>query len=95
VLRRRGAWDYASFGAKTAGSQILFYFYTNIDYPIVGYYFGDAALGIYRLAYEVVLEPVRVISAVVVDIAFPTFSKLRHSRDKLTPSSSRSPASTW
>ncbi len=83
VLRLRKAWDYASFGAKTAGSQILFYFYTNIDYPIVGAYFGNAALGIYRIAYEIALEPVRVISAVVVDIAFPTFSKLRHTKDKL------------
>lgn len=83
VLRLRKAWDYAAFGAKTAGSQILFYFYTNIDYPIVGFYFGNSNLGIYRVAYEIVLEPVRVISAVVVDIAFPTFSKLRHTRDKL------------
>lgn len=83
VLRLRKAWDYASFGAKSAGSQILFYFYTNIDYPIVGYYFGNTALGLYRIAYEIALEPVRVISAVVVDIAFPTFSKLRHTRDKL------------
>ena len=83
VVRLRKAWAYASFGAKTAGSQILFYFYTNIDYPIVGYYFGNTALGIYRVAYEIVLEPVRVISAVVVDIAYPTFSKLRLTRDAL------------
>src|SRR6185369_13975490 len=61
--------DYITFGLKTSGSQILFYFYTNIDYPIVGYFFGDLALGLYRFAYELVLEPVRIISNVVVDIA--------------------------
>ncbi len=83
VLKLRQSWDYATFGVKTGASQILFYFYTNVDYPIVGYYFGDAALGIYRLAYEVVLEPVRVISHVVVDIAFPTFARLRLKRDEL------------
>lgn len=83
VLKLRQAWDYAAFGAKSAGSQILFYFYTNIDYPIVGYYFGEKALGVYKLAYEIALEPVRVISQVVIDVAFPTFARLRHTKDRL------------
>ena len=48
-----------TFGLKSSGSQILFYFYTNVDYPIVGAFFGPTALGIYRAAYEIVLEPVR------------------------------------
>jgi len=78
VLRLREAREYVTFGLKSSGSQILFYFYTNIDYPIVGHFFGDVALGFYRLAYEVVLEPVRMISNVIVDIAFPAFAKLRY-----------------
>jgi teichuronic acid exporter len=78
ILRLREAKEYVTFGLKSSGSQILFYFYTNVDYPIVGYYFGDHALGIYRLAYEIVLEPVRVISNVIVDIAFPAFARLRN-----------------
>jgi len=83
ILRFRAAKEYVTFGLKSSGSQILFYFYTNIDYPIVGYYFGPTALGLYRLAYEVVLEPVRMISNVVVDIAFPAFARLRHAHDQL------------
>ena len=83
ILRFRDAKAYVTFGLKSSGSQILFHFYTNIDYPIVGYFFGPSALGAYRLAYEVVLEPVRMISHVVVDIAFPTFAKLQHHRDRL------------
>jgi len=83
LFRIGEAREYIKFGLKQSASQILFFFYTNIDYPIVGYYFGDAALGMYRWAYEVVLEPVRVISYVVVDVAFPTFSRLRHSSKKL------------
>ena len=75
--------EYVRFGMRTSGSQILFYFYTNIDYPIVGFFFGDKALGLYRFAYELVLEPVRIISNVVVDIAFPAFARLRHSKDQL------------
>src|SRR5262249_9013622 len=40
-------------------------------------YFGPAALGLYRAAYELVLEPVRVIAMVITDVAFPTFARLR------------------
>jgi len=84
VLRIHDAREYIAFGLRASFSQILFHFYTNVDYPIVGYFFGDVALGLYRLAYEVVLEPVRMISNVVVDIAFPAFARLRLSRERLT-----------
>jgi O-antigen/teichoic acid export membrane protein len=83
VLSFREAKAHVMFGMRTSGSQLLFHTYTNLDYPVVGYYFGDHYLGLYRLAYEVVLEPVRIISAVVVDIAFPAFARLRHKKDRL------------
>ena len=83
VLKLRETWDHAVFGMKASASQILFSFYTNADYLVMGYYFDKTAVGIYRLAYEVVLEPVRMISNVVVDIAFPTFAKLRNDRPRL------------
>jgi O-antigen/teichoic acid export membrane protein len=83
IFRFRAAKEYVTFGLKSSGSQILYYFYTNIDYPIVGFFFGEHALGAYRLAYEVVLEPVRMISNVVVDIAFPAFARLQHSKEQL------------
>jgi O-antigen/teichoic acid export membrane protein len=84
TLRLRDVRDYLSFGMKSSGSQMLYYFYTNVDYPVVGWFFGDAALGLYRMAYEIALEPVRVIANVVIDVAFPTFARLRHSTEKLT-----------
>ncbi len=62
VLKLRRAWASIVFGVKTSASQILVQFYTNIDYPIVGYFFGDRGLGVYKMAYEIALEPVRVIS---------------------------------
>jgi O-antigen/teichoic acid export membrane protein len=49
----------------------------------VGYYFGVTTTGYYRLASEIVLEPIKMISNVIVDIAFPAFAKLRHARDRL------------
>jgi len=74
---------YLEFGIKTSASQILFHLYTNIDYQVVGYYFGAAANGFYHLAYTLVLEPVRMVSFIAVDIAFPAYAKLKHHRDRL------------
>jgi O-antigen/teichoic acid export membrane protein len=83
ICNLRDARAYIGFGLKSSGSQLLFYFYTNIDFFIVGHFFGAAALGIYKLACEIVLEPVRIISYIIVDIAFPAFAKLRHKNDAL------------
>lgn len=83
VLRFREAVDWAVFGVKASASKVLFYLYTNVDYQVVGYYFGEAANGYYRLAYDIVLEPCRVISEVIIAIAFPTFSRLKHAKDKV------------
>lgn len=77
VCRFRDAADYLRFGFKASLSQMLFYFYTNIDYAIVGRFFGETSLGLYRWAYEVVLEPVRIISDVLREVAFTTFARLR------------------
>src|SRR3569623_509979 len=68
---------YVSYGLRSGVSQVLYYTYTNVDYVIVGYYFGEAANGIYSLAYWIVLEAVKTIAIVVIDVALPTFARLR------------------
>ena len=83
VFRPREAASHIRFGLKTSASGILFQFYTNIDYQIVAYFFGARANGFYRAAYELVLEPVRIISNVVSEVAFPVFSRLRKDRHAL------------
>lgn len=77
VCKFRDAADYLRFGFKASASQMLFYFYANVDYAIVGKVFGEGALGLYRWAYEIVLEPVRIISDVIREVAFATFARLR------------------
>lgn len=83
VLRIREAWDWVVFGLKASAYKILFYLYTNVDYHVVGYYFGEQASGLYYNAYLIVLEPCRFISGVVQNIAFPVFSKLKNQREAL------------
>jgi O-antigen/teichoic acid export membrane protein len=83
VFRPREVGDYIRFAARSSASQILYQVYTNLDYVIVGNYFGEASLGIYTLAYTIVLEPVRTITNVVSDVAFPAFARLRMEREKV------------
>lgn len=78
VFRPREVFAYVRFGLRTAASQILFRLYTSVDAPIVLYLFGAEAAGIYSAALFIVLEPVKTISNVVIDVAFPTFARLRN-----------------
>jgi O-antigen/teichoic acid export membrane protein len=83
VFRPREVFDYVRFGMRTAASQILFRLYTSVDTPIVLYAFGDQAAGIYSAALFLVLEPVKTISNIVIDVAFPAFARLRDDRKEL------------
>ncbi|HUS32355.1 MAG TPA: oligosaccharide flippase family protein [Kofleriaceae bacterium] len=83
VFRPREVTQYVRFGLRSAASQVLYQLYTNLDYPIVTYYFGAAANGLYFAAYAIVLEPVKTIANVVIDVAFPTFARLRNDRPAL------------
>ena len=83
VFRPREILPYIRFGLRTAASQILYRLYTNVDYAVVLRMFGERANGIYTLAAFIVLEPVRTISNVVIDVAFPAFARLRADHDGL------------
>lgn len=83
VWRPREIIPHIKFGLRSASSQILYQFYTNIDYSIVTYAFGERATGIYSLAYMIVLEPVKTIANVVIDVAFPAFARMQHDRAAL------------
>jgi O-antigen/teichoic acid export membrane protein len=83
VFQPREIMPYIKFGLRTAASQILYQFYTNLDYAVVTYMFGARANGIYALAYFIVLEPVKTIANVVIDVAFPAFARMRSDRAAL------------
>jgi O-antigen/teichoic acid export membrane protein len=69
--------DAVLFGLKTSLSRILFFVYTGLDFYVVGHFFGKAALGLYKAAADLALDPARIISAVVVSVAFPAFARAR------------------
>ena len=83
VFRPREVAPYIAFGLRTAASNVLYQLYTSMDAPIIFHFFGKQALGIYALADQIVLEPIKMIANVVIDVAYPTFAKLRDDKPAL------------
>jgi O-antigen/teichoic acid export membrane protein len=80
VFRLREAAHYVRFGLRTASSNVLYYVYTSMDIPVILAFFGPKAAGIYNLADQIVLEPIKMIANVVTDVAFAAFAKMRNDR---------------
>lgn len=78
VLRIRMSAEYLKYGLKASASKILFWCYSGADVHVVSVYFGAEAAGAFGLARRIVMDPVRHISYVVQEVAFPAFSALKH-----------------
>ena len=76
TCRRAIAARAARFTAALSGGELLYFAYTSADYLVIGARFGSAAVGVYRLAYELVLDVVRLLSMVTAEVAFPAFVQL-------------------
>jgi O-antigen/teichoic acid export membrane protein len=72
-----GATDALKFGAQVSAGELFYFTYSNADYIVIGRVFGDAAVGAYRLAYELVLDVVRLISLITAEVAFPAFARVK------------------
>jgi PST family polysaccharide transporter len=68
------------FGVQLSSGELLYFLYTSLDYLVIGRVFGDAAVGAYRLAYELVLDVVRLVSMVTGEVAFAAFARLSGDR---------------
>jgi len=73
---RRVAGSALRYGVQVSAGELLYFIYTNADYLVIGRVWGNAAVGAYRLAYELVLDVVRLISLVTAEVAFPAFARL-------------------
>jgi O-antigen/teichoic acid export membrane protein len=84
VFKLREAAHYVRFGLRTAASNVLYYVYTSLDVPVILAVFGPKQgpvfAGIYNLADQIVLEPIKMIANVVTDVAYPAFARMRNDR---------------
>jgi PST family polysaccharide transporter len=65
------------FGGNVAASYLIFNLNRNADNVLIGWYWGAAPLGLYSRAYNLLMLPVRQLSAPAASVAVPAFSKLQ------------------
>jgi len=82
---RRGAAKVGSlvaFGGNVAASYLVLSLNRSVDSALIGWYWGAAPLGLYSRAYNLLMLPVRQLSAPAGNVAITTFSKLQDDADR-------------
>lgn len=74
---------YVSFGLYQMGERCLNYLAWNIDKLLIGRVLGAEALGLYSVAYQIMIRPLNVINPVVTRVAFPVFSTIQEDDERL------------
>jgi len=67
-----------SYSFHLTGFSIINYFARNADNFLIGKFLGSSILGVYSLAYKIMLYPLDNISRVIIRVLFPAFSQLKH-----------------
>jgi O-antigen/teichoic acid export membrane protein len=75
--------SFGGFSASVFGTRMLFYLNRNADNVLIGRFLGPAALGVYAVAYNVMLAPLSRIAQPVVEVLFPAFSRMQDDRQRL------------
>lgn len=65
------------FSGHVLGSNLLSYFTRNSDQVLIGRFLGQQPLGLYSLAYQLMLYPLQHVSSVIVRVLFPTLSQIK------------------
>lgn len=71
-----------TFGANLVGFDLLNYFARNADNFLIGWRWGQTALGLYSKAYGLLLQPLRQINSPVSAVAIPLLSRLATEPDR-------------
>jgi len=72
-------WKYTS---NLSLFNIINYFSKNADNFLIGKYLSMSLLGVYSIAYKIMLYPIQNISNILIHVLFPAFSKLQDDNKK-------------
>jgi O-antigen/teichoic acid export membrane protein len=78
--------DLARFGLRAATSTVFEQTLNNIDYLLVGWFYGGASLAVYRVAFEVAMQPAMAASQLINRTALPVFARVAAAREQLAQS---------
>ena len=74
------------FGIRAAASNIFEQIFKNVDYLLIGWFYGAAPLAVYRVAFDVAMEPAMAVGTLVNRTALPVFARVSADKDRLAQS---------
>jgi O-antigen/teichoic acid export membrane protein len=74
------------FGIRAASANVFEQTFKNIDFLLIGWFWGPAPLAIYRVAFDVAMEPAIAVGTLVNRTALPVFARVAAVRTELAQS---------
>jgi O-antigen/teichoic acid export membrane protein len=74
------------FGIRAASANIFEQLFKNIDYLLIGWFYGASQLAVYRVAFDVAMEPAQAVGTLVNRTALPVLARVAAVRDHLVQS---------
>ncbi|MDE1147197.1 MAG: oligosaccharide flippase family protein [Azospirillaceae bacterium] len=72
------------FGTRAAAVNLFEQIFKNIDFLLVGWFYGTAPLALYRVAFDIAMEPVMAVGTLINRTALPVFARLSGDKAGLT-----------
>ena len=83
ILSMEAVRGFLPFSLNLLGFNLVNYFSRNVDYLLIGKFLGPTALGLYTLAYKIMLVPLQNISWALGSALFPVFAKFSYDRERI------------
>jgi Membrane protein involved in the export of O-antigen and teichoic acid len=64
------------FGVRASASNVLTQLFKNVDYLLIGWLYGPNQLAIYRVAFDLAMEPVTAVGTLINRTSMPVFSRI-------------------
>lgn len=72
----------SSFTTHNLGANLVHYFERNMDNLLIGRYLGPTSLGVYSIAYNLMLYPVTRFAAPIHEVLFPVLARMQHDDER-------------
>ena len=66
---------FVRFGLRSAGAHIVDQVFKNIDFLLVGWFYGPTPLALYRVIFDVAMEPAVAVGTLINRTALPVFAR--------------------
>jgi PST family polysaccharide transporter len=80
--RNVGVRSMIAFGGNVSASYLIFNLNRSADGSLIGWYWGAGPLGLYSRAYNLLMLPLRQLSAPAASVAVPAFSRLQNDPER-------------